>query len=179
MKINTSAFSLIEILVVLFILAFLFTFTAQRFTRKDRNIKNAFNKLIRLNSRLVMTSKFHNKEYRLVLQLNKEGPEQYWVEKKQPKAMQENQSDKKPPLSPFFMDEYFYSEPQILPSLLQIAKVESAILKKERTEGLVYIYYYPKGLAQETRLYFVRADNQAEWVLYLDPVAKNFQLLKK
>ena len=176
---SSKAFSLIEILVVLFILAFLIAITTKRFTGKDRKIKSAFNKLIRLNSRLVIVSKIHKKEYRLVIQLNKEGPEQYWVEKKRPKTVQREQSNREPNLSPFFIDESFYPEPQALPPLLQITKIESSAWKKGKTEGLAYIYYYPKGLAQETSIYFLRPDNRAEWTLYLDPVAKNFQIMEK
>ena len=175
---SSKAFSLIEILVVLFILAFVFTWAGQRFTNKSRAIKSTFNKLIRLNSRLILISKLHNKEYRLVLQLNEEGPEQYWVEKRQPKAIQKDQDDIESDLSSFVIDEYFYSKPQKIPSLLQITKVESS-WEPEKTKGLAYIYYYPKGLAQETSLYFLRTDNKAEWTLYLDPIGKNFQIIKK
>lgn len=175
---SSKAFSLIEILVVLFIIAFLFTLAIQSVVRKDKKIKNAFHKLIRLNNRLVTVSKLYNKEYRLVMQLNKEGPEQYWVEKKQPKIIQKSRTDKDPNASPFFIDESFYPKPQALPPLLQIIKVESSSWKTEKTEGLVYIYYYPKGLAQETSIYFFRPDNRAEWTLYLDPVTKNFQVIQ-
>ena len=173
---NPKAFTLIEILIVLFLLGFLFTFAAQRFVKRDRRVKKTFHQFIRLNNRLVFASKIHNKEYRLVILLDKEGMEQYWVEKKQPGAVPKDQDDEEKKISPYFIDESFYAEPEVIPSFLQILKIESPAWEKEKTEGLAYIYYHPKGLAQETRIYFLRSDNSAEWTLYLDPVAKSFQI---
>ena len=190
---SSKAFSLIEILLVLFILAFVFVFVSQRFSRKDQKIKSTFDKLVRLNRRLVTLSKLHNQTYRWVIQLDSEGPEKYWVEKKQEGKMddqfldwakgqtttQEKEDQSASQELDFAVDDSFYSEPEIITPFLEITKAESSLWEGDRTKGLVYIYYYPKGLAQETTIQFFRPDNQGSWTLYLDPATKNFQVLKK
>ena len=156
---SSKAFSLIEILVVLFIIAFMFAFAAQTFSRKGQKVAHTFDKLIRLNRRMVMLSKFSNNSYRLVIQLNNEGPEQYWVERRQVDQIHtdlsdtlgeqnEGQKEEEPEEKlkhDFVLDDSFYSEPEVIPPFLSITKVESSIWEEDRTEGLVYIYYYPKG----------------------------------
>ena len=190
---SPKAFSLIEILLVLFILAFVFAFVSQRFSRRDQKINRAFDKLVRLNRRLVTLSKLHNQTYRWVIQLDSEGPEKYWVEKKQegkrgeqspdllkwPTEAQEKENQSLSQDLDFAVDNSFYSEPEIITPFLEITKVESSQWKEDKTEGLVYIYYYPKGLAQEAAIQFFRPDNQGSWTLYLDSVTKNLQIFKK
>ncbi len=184
---SSKAFSLIEVLIVLFIIAFLFGLAAQKFSRRDQKINNTFDRIIRLNRRLVMLSKFYNETYRLVIQLDADGPEKYWVEKKQAKKDKDDASSTierqddtgKEEISGFIIDSSFYDEPQVILPFLSITKVESSPWKEDKTEGLAYIYYYPKGLAQETALQFLRPDNQGRWTLYLDPVTKSIQVLKK
>ena len=170
-------------------IAFVFTFVSRSIVRRGQTVKSTFEKLVRLNRRLVILSKLHNKTYRLAIQLNTEGPEQYWVEKKRGKqnnlsfsdstgASIEEEEREEQDLE-FVLDEAFYSEPEVVFPLLSITKVESSVWEEDKTEGVVYIYYYPKGLAQETAVQFLRLDNQGRWTLYLDPVTKNFYILKK
>ena len=178
-----AAFSLIEILLVLFIIAFAFVLSSKIFARKDRKARIVFDKMIRLNRRLATVSKLRGKTYRLAIQLESEGPETYWVEKKQPSsAGPSGPSASAPKLSAedsgFAIDKSFFSEPEAIPSFLTFTKAESPLWKKGKTEGLVYIYYYPQGLAQETSLQVFRPDNQAKWTLYLDPATKELSLLK-
>lgn len=183
----SRAFSLLEILIVLLIIAFVFTFVSRNFIRRGQTVKSAFENLVRLNRRLVVLSKLHSKTYRLAIQLNAEGPEQYWVEKKIRSQSSINFTDdagtstegEERGQPDFVLDEAFYSEPEIIFPLLSITKVESSVWKEDKIKGVVYIYYYPKGLAQETAIQFLRLDNQGRWTLYLDPVTKNFHILKK
>ena len=189
---SSRAFSLLEILIVLSVIAFIFVFVAQRFSRKEQKVTGTFNKLVRLNRRLVLLSKFHNNIYRWVIQLDNEGAEKYWVEKKQEipsntdsshladSQVKDQEGGLNKEESPeFIRDDAFYSEPEVISPLLNITGVESFAWEKDKTEGLVYIYYYPRGLAQETAIQFLRPDNQGRWTLYLDPVTKNLQVLDK
>ncbi|MCZ0933057.1 MAG: prepilin-type N-terminal cleavage/methylation domain-containing protein [Oligoflexia bacterium] len=168
-----KAFSLIEMLLVLFIIGLLFTVTSQKFYNKGHKVRTVFDRLARLNNRLVSVSTLHNKTYRLVIQLNTEKKDQYWVEKKQ--AINESEEEEKTD-SVFQIDNSFYSEPQNIPSLLDMTKIETKGSAKE--EGKVYIYYYPSALAQSAKIYFLRPDNQGTWTLYLDPVTKKLKALK-
>ena len=184
----SKAFSLIEILIVLFILAFIFIFASQRFSRSEKKVKTVFDKMIHLNRRLATVSQLHNQTYRWVIQLNSEEPDQYWVEKKHSQNKMPNtntaakksfnSSEEDEQKSEFVVDHSFYSEPETLPSFLDITQVERSLWTEAKTEGQVYIYYYPKGLAQETAIQLFRSDNQGEWTLYLDPAAKTLQLIK-
>ena len=162
-----KAFSLIEILVAVLLIGFLFSISSQKLFNRGQKVRAVFDRLIRLNNRLVTVSTLHNKTYRLVLQLDIEKQDQYWVEKKQVFRGGEG----------FQIDDSFYSEPQKLPALLDIVKVETKSANKE--EGTVYVYYYPSALAQATKIYFLRPENQGAWILYLDPVTKKLQVLKE
>ena len=135
--------------------------------------------MIHLNKRLVILSKLHNQTYRWVIHLDPEGREQYWVEKKQNQKIDIKAKEEKNLGAHFVLDESFYPKPEPISPILNIKKAESPSWAVAKTEGLVYIYYYPQGLAQETSLQFTRRGNQGAWTLYLDPASKNMRILKK
>ena len=172
---SKKAFTLIELLLVVAIVAFLFALSAKIFVKKKTRVKNTFNEFIQLNNRLSRSSKLNKQSYRLVFNLSTEEPDQYWVEKKISGTKQEDLQNADPG-SHFQMENSFYPETQTLIPLLDIVQIEQK--EQKGTEGLVYIYYYPSALAQETKIYLLRPDTQAEWILYLDPVSKELSLLK-
>ena len=165
---SQSAFTLIEILAVLLIVVFIFSLSGRMLFSREKKIRAVFQDLILLNRRLVMDAKTRRNVYRLALRLNPEGPEEYWVEKKE--ASEEGSGD-------FALDERFFSPPQKISPLLEISSVESVSWEEPKTEGIIHIYYTPKGLAQETAIQFFRPDNKGRWTLYLHPVHKEFHLL--
>ena len=178
-----KAFSLVEMLLVLLLIGFFFTLSSKKIFNRGQKVRAVFDKFIRLNNRLATVSTLHSKTYRLVLQLDTEKKDQYWVEKKQAPSKSEeeedktdNEEEKEKTDSDFQIDDSFYSEPQTVSSLLDITKIETKDSSKE--EGKVYIYYYPSALAQSAKIYFLRPDNQGTWTLYLDPVTKKLQVLK-
>jgi len=166
---SKTAFTLLEILVVLVILVFIFQIASRRLFAKDTKINNTFKDLIHLNRRLAVSSKLHRKVYRLVFNLQSNKVDEFWVEKQE--------RDPKKGLQ-FVLDENFFKNPQKIHSLLKIQSIESLLWEESKTSGPVYIYYYPKGLFQELALQFLRSDNQGRWTLYLNPISKEFQLLK-
>ena len=167
---SKKAFTLIEILVVLFIIVFIFTIASKRLFSSEKKISSTFNNLIYLNRRLYTSSKLHRNVYRLALKLNSEDDDEFWVEK---------QETNKESVKVFILDDNFFDKPQKINPLLSILSVESNAWPDPKTSGTVYIYYYPKGLSQELAVQFLRPSNQGRWTLYLDPVQKEFQLLKK
>ncbi|MBC6415387.1 MAG: prepilin-type N-terminal cleavage/methylation domain-containing protein [Bdellovibrionales bacterium] len=172
-----KAFSLIEVLLTLLILAFIVAFSTQFVTRKNPKVKSIFSDFMRLNNRLMNLSQLRSSNYRLVFKLSLKERDQYWVEKKiSLKKSQEEENEEELVASEFERDENFYQEPQILPPLLDIVKIETKGVSKE--EGEVFIYYRASLLAQETKIYFRRPDNQGEWILYLDPASKKMNVLK-
>ena len=182
---NQKAFSLIEILLVIFVIGFLFTIGSQKIFNKGQKVRTIFNQFIRLNNRLVSVSTLHGKTYRLVLELDTERRDQYWVEKKQAFNLseeedseseeQDSESEEQKTDNSFQIDDSFYPEPQNLPSLLDITKIETKGSSKEK--GRVYIYYYPSALAQSVKIYFLRPSNLGKWTLALDPITKKMQVL--
>ena len=169
-----KAFSLIEMLLTILIIGFIIGFSSQFFVRKDKKVRSVFNDFARLNSRLINLSHLRSQRYRLVFKLSLKAKDQYWVEKQSQftKTEQEEPSS----ASEFKIDESFYSKPQFLPSLVDIVKIETQSLSQE--EGEVFIYYNASALAQETKIYFLRPDNQGKWVLHLDPASKQLRILK-
>lgn len=179
-KSSSKAFSLIELIVVLFIISFVFGIVAQKIWKKPPKIKTLLNQIIRLNNRLVMVSKFRNKIYRLAIQINTKDPDMYWVERKNtvnPKVTTSSQKNYKK--TDFVIDPRFYSKPQAIPDTIDILRIRNFSLKKDITQGLFYIYYHPKALAQETRIYLTQKHNHITWSLYLSPIEKTFQIIKE
>ena len=167
---SKKAFTLIEILIVLFIMVFIFTVASRKLFFSDRKINSTFNKLIHLNRRLYISSKLHRNVYRLALRLNSTEVDEFWVEK------QETNKEKG---KIFVLDDNFFKKPQRINPLLDISSVESMAWEEAKNSEMVYVYYYPKGLAQELAIQFSRLDTQGKWTLYLDPVKKEFQLLEQ
>lgn len=177
---SNKAFTLIEILVVLFIIVSIFTITSRKLYSKDKKIKTAFVKLIRLNRKIQTLAEIHRNTYRLTFQINKDKPDKYWVEKQTINQKDEDGEAK----TIFTIDEIFFSEPEKFNPMLNITAVETISQKDEVDSGssggnLFYIYYYPKSLAQETAIQVVRRNHQGKWTLYLDPIKKDLQLLSK
>ncbi len=167
---SKKGFTLIEILVVLFIMVFIFTLASRRLFSSQRKINTTFNELVRLNRRLYTSSRVHRNVYRLSFKLNETEPDEFWVEKQE----MDKEIGKK-----FILDENFFEEPQRINPLLNISSVESMKWGEAKTSGMVYIYYYPKGLSQELAIQFLRPDNQGRWTLYRDPIQREFQILER
>jgi len=182
---NQRAFSLIEVLLAFLIVAFLIGFSTQAFRKKETTVKSTFEEFKRLNQRLISLSHLRSQHYRLVFNLSTKQVDQYWVEKKvevRDKSPEEEESQKEAFEGEVFekelfeKDESFYSKPATLASFLDITEVETQ--GKIQQEGELVINYTPSTLAQETRIRILRLDNQARWTLFLDPVSKQFKLLK-
>lgn len=170
-------------LIVISLIAVIFVFAIRKFPHKGHKIRYTFDKFVRLNRRLVSMSTFHNQTYRLVIQINKEGPEKYWVEVKNEKnppldEEEDFETDPEKEEPDFILDNSFYSQPEMLLPLLSITEVEDLVKEGTQNENMAYIYYYPRGLAQETAIHISRLDRPGSWTLYLDPVTKHLRVLK-
>lgn len=183
-----KAFTLIEVLVVLLIMATLFTMAATRLYSKNRKIKTSFIDLVQLNRRLQTLSEVHRQNYRLVFKVYKDSPNEYWVEKKQELDEKEQGTTKDFVNNKeiFVQDNTFFKKPKKIHPLLYIKEFEDNSLQKDfaREENIenqnptYYIYYHPASLSQEIAIQVVRRDNQAQWTLYRDPVTKELKILE-
>ena len=184
-----KAFSLIEMMLTILIVAFLFGFSSQYFKKKERKVKSVFEEFVRLNKRLVSLSSLRASSYRLVFELSLDKPDSWWVEKKKKtgnvlgrlsedlKNKTSNSSEADLLDENFEIDTSFYLQPKTLPSFLDITEVE--VKKSSKLEGKVFIDYNSSPIAQEVKIKIFRPDNQARWTLYLDPVSKQLKLLQQ
>ena len=160
------AFTLIEMLIVLLLLVFILFWSARKMFSHKSKVGTSLQVLNRLNRSLAVRSRLHGKTYRLVLKLNPNQPEEFWVEK---------QTEEK---GQFVPDNMVLKSPGTLHPVLSIASAESEGWKEAQTEGLIYIYYYPRGLGQETALHLERQDTRARWTIYFDPVKKELSVIE-
>ena len=175
-KFQNLGFSLLEMLVVIFILMFIVLVITPRIYKPERKVKNIFKEFNRINKRLVNLSTLYEKDYRLVIDISVDGEDRYWVEKKEQVEKKEDEDEEETLREDYFIDESFFEDPKPL-ALLDIVELQSLGGGEGVSEGQAYIDYSPKGLAQETVIHFFRASNQAYWSLYLNPVTRNFELI--
>ena len=183
---SQKAFSLIETLVAIAVIAFLMSFALRGlFLNKEKGVKTAFHRLIRLNSRLVDLSQSTGASYRLVLVLNEKGPDFYQVEKQNLSLLSQANTedgsfdnDEKDIEKSAWRPARFFLQPKPLPSFLNIERVESPRWQEPVENGPAYIYYHPRGFAQETRIRITRQGLKKGWTLYLDPAQKSLRALK-
>ena len=177
----------VEILVSIVIIASLFGlfFTAQKnFSRKSQ-VRSAWRFFKSLNRKLYTSSRIRSQIYRLVIQIDPKGPEQVFVEKKlAPSAPPAPSPDdiasetEKKPEEKFVPDTSFVKSKTITP-LLSLTLAEGAFWPEGRTEGRVFIYYYPQGPGEEAALHFKREDLGNEWTLYFPPFQRELRIFQR
>ena len=160
------AFTLIEMLIVLLLLVFILFWSAQKMFSHKNKVGTSLQVLDRLNRSLDVRSRLHGKTYRLVLKLNPNQPEEFWVEK---------QTEEK---GKFILDNMVLKAPGTLHPLVSVVSAESEGWQEAKTEGLVYIHYHPRGLGQETALHLERQDTRARWTVYFDPVKRELSVIE-
>ena len=174
-----KGFTLMEVVVVLVLLTVIFSFVGRRMFSAGGQIKNSLRFFSSLNRRLYTSARLQRQVYRLVIKIDNKAPEEVWVEKKKELSgppLKETDGEEEEPV--------FQKEPSILRSprkispLLAIFAVESTYWEEEKREGLVYIYYYPKGPGPEVAIHFKKPDSPHEWTLYFPPLHRELKLIK-
>ena len=162
---SKRAFTLIETLIVLSLIALLFSYAATKIFSTKAKINDTFKTFTTLNRRLYTSAKMHKKKYRLSFQL-KGRETTFWVEK---------ENDKQE----FEFAAIFLKKPKRLHPLLSLKFMESTYWDSEKATGLAFIYYHPKGAGQETALHFERRDRKGKWTLYFPPIKRELELINK
>ena len=171
-----KGFTLIEIVVVIALIAVIFSFIGKNMLLKGNKITDTFRFFSVLNRRLYTSAKLHREIYRLVIKIEDKKPEEVWVEKKLKKPQGKEIS--KETVEEYEKASSFLKKPRKIFPLLSITSVESSHWKEAKLKGLVYVYYYPKGPGPEVAVHFKREDNRAEWTLYFPPLQRELKLLK-
>lgn len=176
-----TGFTLIETVIVLVLLTVIFSLVGRKMFSTGSRIKDSFNFFSVLNRRLYTSAKLHGKVYRMVIKVDKKHSEEIWVERKLKTPRPSSSSDVKDKTEKgnmFQKDPSFLEDPRKITPLLSISSVESPYWKEEKTEGLVYFYYYPKGPGPEAAIHFKRQERSGEWTLYFPPVKRELRLIK-
>ena len=181
-----KGFTLIEIVIVLGLVVVIFGLVGRKMFSAGGQITDSFRFLSTLNRRLYTSARLHQETYRLVIKLDEKKPEEVWVEKKlkkpqlsQETADEEKENLKEDEVKDFVKDPSFLEKPRKITPLLSIPLVENSHWQEGQTEGLVYVYYFPKGPGPEIAIHFKRPDNQKEWTLYFPPLQRELRLIKK
>ena len=180
---SKKGFTLIETLVVIALIAVIFSFMGKNMLLKGSRITDTFRFFSVLNRRLYTAAKLHREVYRLVIKIDDKKPEEVWVEKKLKdsellQVKEQEKSNSKESVKEYEKDPSFLKKPRKIFPLLSITSVESPYWKETKPKKMVYIYYYPKGPGPEAAFHFKREDNQAEWTLYFPPLQRELKLIK-
>jgi len=188
-KKNQRGFTLIEILFVLGIIAFVVAITIPKLGRTlGTQLRSTTRKIITLNNELHSFSRIKNKTYRLVLQFgDAEHKGRFYVESaskkqllapiepgptpeltKEEKAKPENQD-------PFTPDKEMLKNPVDLPRGVNFEDVENETSKKPITEGKAYIIFFPEGLVEKSVIHLTDG-NKIHWSLIVNPLTGHTDL---
>lgn len=189
---SQKGFSLIEVMVVLVIIGFLVTFSAQRMRKGNRELRKNVRHFAADVRQLRHKARMHNMTYRLVINLpeSKDEVQHYWVESTSRKSLvdysddflkKKKEADEKKLEDPsgFKIDtELSKDGPQELPKNLYFESVEIASQKKEYTAGRVYIHFFPEGRVEEAVIHIGNRD-KLHWSMALHPLTGRVDLLDK
>ena len=178
-KTDKKGFTLIEIAIVLVFLVMIFSLVGRKMFSTGSRITDSFRFFSVLNRRLYTSAKLHGKIYRMAIKIDKKQPEEVWVEKKlkNPKLSSEVRIEGEKE-DMFQRDASFFKDTRKITPILSISSVESPYWKEEKKEGLVYLYYYPKGPGPEAAIHFQRKKRGGEWTLYFPPLQREVRLIK-
>lgn len=168
-KIDKKGLTLLEILIVIVIIASSSILGGALLFKKENSIKKAFRQLIALNRQLDHISRLKRESYRWAIKLGKK-ESAWWVEKKVPYTLipkeNTNTEDQSAAQNGYVMDTDVFRTPQKLPSGLYFESVELSGQEKQKSEGIVYIYYFPEG---QFNTAFVKIKGKKEyWSLFID-----------
>lgn len=186
---DSRGMSLIEILVVLFIIAAISSVFLPRLSVNQDSSAQILRRLANLSKQVHDTARLSNSSYRLVLDLRTDGNHRYWVERAQglvPLRTQEQLEDLEKltviqreailQKEPFQPDERLVKEPIELPKELRIVEVEIAGRDAPLTEGRVAIHFQPRGLVEEA-IIRLQSEERLKWSLLINPLTGRGQLV--
>lgn len=185
---NSLGFTLIEILVVMIIIAFIVTLGARKLQSPNTTIKKAVRQIATVTRELHVRSKLSGITFRLALEMNGKKPDKIWVEastkkitlptEKDLKEQQNARRSDKKEESPFALDKRIGTGGiRELPSAIKIKRVEYASENRTLTEGTAYIHFLPEGIVEEAVVHLATEDDSMKWTLAVHPITGKVDLL--
>lgn len=186
---STKGFTLLEIVLVMALLAFIATLAIPKLGGQKAQVQSMVRKIGITARQLKYSAKLNNATYRLVIQLvpnpddnrsNEEGlKNKFWVEKAPGSVLTSNDEeaeeidseDENAPPDPngFIPDQKIMKKPEELPSGMIFQRVELASQDEPITEGIVYIYFLPEGYVNESAIHLEYSKKQ-HWTIAIHPL---------
>lgn len=179
---NQKAFTLIEILVVLAILAGVTGVLVNQIRDTKSKVRVTMRKLSVITRSLHDLARLKQKTFRLAIQIEKEKGHSFWVEsgtptsllktseqlEKEEKAWRSADKDEAPP-SDFSPDKDVLKTPVEVPKGLRFEDVELPRLKNKIDSGMAYVHFFPQGLAEEAAIHLTDGKD-IHWTIYINPL---------
>ncbi len=192
---DEKGLTLIEIMVVLFIIAAFFAIALPSLNDPGREIRSEIRKLKVLTRTLRSRARISNQTLRLVLEFPNEDAEdpqyRFWVEATTERVTLLSDDQKEDierelkddqdvdNLFGFSLDERFFKEPKVLPMNLQFDRIEYTKLEEPIVEGKAFIHFFPSGLVEESAIHIKSPDDQFKFTLAVHPLTGEAEIVYK
>jgi len=185
---SESGFTLIEILIVIGIIAFISALALPRLENTNSKMRREVRNLTVLMKRLHHLARLNRQTYRLVIDFPENDQHKYWVESTSKKVLFENPNDQKflnlndEEKQKVFADKGFQidssltKEPRNLPSGIYFESLELAGREEVINSGRAYIHFLPQGMAEESALMIGNKD-EINWTILLNPLTGQGEII--
>lgn len=171
--IGQSAFTLIEVMVVLIIITGVAVLGLPRIGSHTNELKATIRKLSVLGKQLQVHSRLEHKTYRLAFHLSKDKPHSFWVEsapgyvsesadEEEDDEREEDDEKKAQTFNTFQPDTSILKKPISLPKPLLFKDIE--LEDRVNKEGKVYVHFFPQGIIEETAIHLSDGD-ELNWTI--------------
>jgi len=178
-------------MIVMAIVAAVIGVGISRFDRRDSTFKDSVKNFKMLSRQIKTSSKLQNRTFRLVLDLG--GPEgvddhQYWVEKATDKGIlfddediekkNDNDDEEDGARANFEKDESLLKGKMTMPKGVKFDSVEITGIGPPFKRDIVYIYYQPEGLVDESAIHISYGDIM-KWTIAIHPLTAQVDIITK
>lgn len=191
---STKGMTLIEIVIVVAIIAFVATLAIPRLSNRKSQMQATIRKMGVMVREIKNSAKLNRSTYRLVIEIPDSealdpAPTRYWVEKTpgnvliseddeaaELEELRKDAEDREP--SKFQIDQRITKEPEELVDGLNIPMVEIANRDDAITDGRAYIYFFPEGYVNQAVIH-IKGGESLHWTMALAPVTGKVDVFNK
>lgn len=186
MCLKNKAFSLLEVMIVLAILASVVALSVPQLSKQNHSRKSFFRRLVALDKQLRSLARLQNRTYRInfhIKKIKKDTVSLFWVDYQNGKTVVtkpiKNNKKQKTSSSDWEMATKIFKKKQTLPYNLNLVSANLEGFKQALNYGLISIYFFPEGIAQRAVVHFSE-NKKHHWSFIVKPfVSKNNLLAKK
>ena len=187
---NKRAFTLVEVLISMALVAGIIVLVASRFSSSKNEIKSDLTQLMVMTKKSFQYAQIKSATYRIVFDMtetDEEGnPKQhrFWTEYANgPKFIPDPEEKQKldeegKPISDFKIDERINKKPRVLPDGYKFTSISYGG-RDEIDSGVAYIYFFPQGYTEESLIQLAHEENKHYWSILIDPLTGISSLIPK